>query len=149
MRCLSTGLGVALGWPWGGLGWLRATSFLVSAFSISAFQLLPKGGFDVALMCLARPVTHHASRITSGLPAQSRITNHESPPALGGSARLFKVRGSRFEVQSSVFRSQDQTGLNAKTQRNAEKRRENEVSADLVGAVVPNERAVLENALTD
>ena len=48
-----------------------------------------------------------------------------------------------------MFRSQDKTGLNAKTQRNAKKRRENEVSADLVGAVVPNERAVLENALTD
>jgi hypothetical protein len=126
MRCLSTGLGVALGWPWGGFGWLRATSFLVSAFSISAFQLLPKCGFGVA--CLP---SH-----------ESRITNHlrlwVAPPGC-----------SRFEVRGSKFRSQDQTGLNAETQRNAEKRRENEVSADLVGTVVPNERAVLENALTD
>jgi hypothetical protein len=44
---------------------------------------------------------------------------------------------------------QHQTGLNAETQRNAEERGENEVSADLVGTVGPNERAVLENALTD
>ena len=33
------------------------------------------------------------------MPAQSRITDHESPPAFGSSARLFKVRGSRFKVQ--------------------------------------------------
>ena len=77
--------------------------FQLSAFSISAFQLLPKGGFDVALMCLARPVTHHASRITSGLPAQSRITNHESPPALVGSARPFDVGSWMFDVRCSVF----------------------------------------------
>jgi hypothetical protein len=35
--------------PWGGFGWLCATPFLVSAFSISA---LPNCGFGVALMSL-------------------------------------------------------------------------------------------------
>jgi hypothetical protein len=33
-----------------------------------------------------------------GLPAQSRITNHESPPALGGFARLFKMQASAVEA---------------------------------------------------
>src|ERR1035437_7631003 len=99
MRCLSTGLGVALGWPWVAL----CSPLSDFSFQLSAFQLLPKGGFDVALMCLARPVTHHASRITSGLPAQSRITNHESPPALVGSARPFDVGSWMFDVQCSVF----------------------------------------------
>src|ERR1035437_9598827 len=99
MRCLSTGLGVALGWPWVAL----CSPLSDFSFQLSAFQLLPKGGFDVALMCLARPVTHHASRITSGLPAQSRITNHESPPALVGSARPFDVGSWMFDVRCSVF----------------------------------------------
>src|ERR1035437_69573 len=40
----------------------------------------PWGGFDVALMWL-----------WGGLPAQSRITNHESPPALGGFAAFPEV----------------------------------------------------------
>jgi predicted HTH domain antitoxin len=38
----------AKGWPWGGFGWLRATSFLVSAFSFQHFSFCPIvawGGF--------------------------------------------------------------------------------------------------------
>ena len=50
----------------------------LSAFSISAFaQLWPWGG----------------------LPAQSRITNHESPPALDGCARSFDVGSWMFDVR--------------------------------------------------
>jgi hypothetical protein len=53
---------VALGWPWGGLGWLCAALFLISAFSFQHFSFCP----IVALGWLARPVTNHESRITSG-----------------------------------------------------------------------------------
>jgi hypothetical protein len=51
--------------------WLCAALFLISAFSFQHFSFCP----IVALGWLARPVTNH----------ESRITNHESPPALGGS----------------------------------------------------------------
>ena len=79
---------MALGWPWGGLGvalggfaqppfwfqlsvfsisafakvWLCAALFLISAFSFQHFSFCP----IVALGWLARPVTNHESRITSG-----------------------------------------------------------------------------------
>src|ERR1035437_7526084 len=57
------GFGVALVWLWCGFG---------------VALVWPCGGLGVALIWL-----------WGGLPAQSRITNHESPPALGGSARPF------------------------------------------------------------
>src|ERR1035437_6370194 len=53
------GFEVALGWPWGGLGWLCAALFLISAFSFQHFSFCP----IVALEWLARPVTNHESRI--------------------------------------------------------------------------------------
>jgi hypothetical protein len=62
LGCLCGAYQQALGWPWGGFGWLRATSFLVSAFSFQHFSFCP----IVALGWLARPVTNHESRITSG-----------------------------------------------------------------------------------
>jgi hypothetical protein len=127
------GFRVALGWPWGSLGWLCAALFPISAFSfqhfsfcpivalcsplsdfsfqLSAFQLLPKGGFDVALMCLARPVTHHASRITSGLPAQSRITNHESRITSGFSWLCPAFRCWKLDVRCSMFGVHDNEPL--------------------------------------
>ena len=74
--------------PWGGLGVALggfvqpSFRFQLSAFSISAFAQLWLWG---------------------GLPAQSRITNHESPPALVGSARPFDVGSWMLDVQCSVF----------------------------------------------
>src|ERR1035437_3045934 len=56
MRCLSTGLGVALGWPWVAL----CSPLSDFSFQLSAFQLLPNCGLG-----LACPPSH-----------ESRITNH-------------------------------------------------------------------------
>jgi hypothetical protein len=207
-------------WPWNGFGWLRAISFLISAFSFQHFSFCQR----VALCSPLSDFSFQHFSISAfaqlwpwgGLPAQSRATDHESPPAFGGFARPFDVGSWKLEVGCSMFdksseynfppcppwrwsggtlvppwtcpipidppqtpvfdqpglskslscgspdvqrcsgldvgcwmldvqhriaqarlraprpsRSQDQTGLNAETQRNAEKRRENEVSAGL------------------
>ena len=59
---LPDGFRVAPGWLWCRIGWLCAALFLISAFSFQPFSFCP----IVALGWLARSVTNHESRITSG-----------------------------------------------------------------------------------
>jgi hypothetical protein len=86
--------------------WLCAALFLISAFSFQHFSFCP----DVALGGFAQPpfwfqlsafsISAFAKVwLWGGLPAQSRITNHESPPALDGSARPFDVGSWMLDVR--------------------------------------------------
>ena len=123
-------LGVALGWLWG-------------AYAVPINR--PWGGLGVALGGFAQPPFWFQLSAFS-ISAFAEMWLWVAPPGLS----MLEVGCLMLDVRAlRPNRSQDQTGLNAETQRNAEKRRENEVSADLVGTVGPNERAVLENALTD
>src|ERR1035437_2344091 len=81
-------LGVALGWLWGSLG--VALGWPWGAYAVPINR--PWGGLGVALDGLAQPpfwfqlsafsISAFAQlRLWGGLPSQSRITNHESPPA--------------------------------------------------------------------
>ena len=81
---LPDGFRVAPGWLWCRIGWLCAALFLISAFSFQPFSFCP----IVASVGLARPVTNHESRITSGFSWLC--------PAVQGSR--FKVQGSKFSV---------------------------------------------------
>src|ERR1035437_6410673 len=78
MRCLSTGLGVALGW----LGVALCSPLSDFSFQLSAFQLLPKGGSG----WLARPF----------YILNSAFFLHSWVAFSGGSR--FKVQGSRFGI---------------------------------------------------
>jgi hypothetical protein len=85
--------------------WLCAALFPISAFSITAFQLLPNCGFvqpSFRFQLSAFSISAFAQLwLWGGFPAQSRITNHESPPAFGGLARPFDVGCWMLDVRCS------------------------------------------------
>ena len=112
-------LGVALGWPWVALcSPLSDFSFQLSAFSISAFQLLPKCGFvqpsfrfqlsafsisAFSISAFAKVWLCAALFLISAFSFQHFSFCPIVALASFSGSEKFKVRSSRFKVRGSRF----------------------------------------------
>jgi hypothetical protein len=67
------------------------------SFQLSAFQLLPNCGFGVAVM------SHWVALCSPLSDFSFQLFSFCRNVALGGSARLFRVRGSRFKVPVPII----------------------------------------------